>query len=109
MKKNNSPETCFSTTNWEKAKKLIDFRISVSGMGKFYVTYPPEENKINDGVKRLPKNPEDVYDVYEAFGGGVIVFKSPKHEFRFDKNQGLLDASETDKSLAQKVFCYLVK
>lgn len=97
MNKKGNSESCFSTVNWEKAKELIDFRISVSGMGKFYVTYPPETTKFNDGNKRLATKPDDVYDVYMEFGAREIVLKSPNHEFRFDKEKGLLHADQVDE------------
>lgn len=100
---------CFSSENFEKVKDDIVFRISVSGMGKYYVPFPPEKERIQDGVKRPAKNPDQVYDVSYKEDSQLIVCKSPKHHFSFHKDSGLQEASEVDEDLGMRLFCYLVR
>lgn len=100
---------CFSSENFEKVKKDIAFRVSVSGMGKYYITYPTEKGRIQDGVKRPAKNPDQVYDVYYEEDSQLIIFKSPKHHFSFHKKSGLQQPDEVEKDLGMKLFCYLVQ
>ncbi len=100
---------CFSSKNFEKVKNQIAFRISVSGMGKYYVTFPPEKGKVQDGIKRPPKNPDQVYDVYYIEETQFIVCKSPKHSFSFHKENGLQRADNVDRELGLKLFCHLAQ
>ena len=73
-----TPISCFSADNFQKAKEQINFRISVSGMGKFYIEHPADSSAPNDGKKRPPRFPERVYDTYLDLSGDIIHFKSPK-------------------------------
>lgn len=107
--KNPDPTSCFNTENFAKAREIINFRISVSGMGKFYITFPKEENRVNDGVKRLPKNPDDVFDVFTDMNSKIITMKSPKHSFQFEETTGLQDQGKVEAGLANELFCYLLK
>ncbi|MFT5262688.1 MAG: hypothetical protein ACI8YQ_001425 [Polaribacter sp.] len=104
---NMKTKSCFSSESFEKLKKNIAFRISVSGMGKYYVTFPPEKGRVQDGVKRPAKNPDQVYDVYYEGDTQLIVFKSPKHHFSFHKESGLQQPDEVEKGLGMKLFCHL--
>jgi len=106
---NNTSNNCFSSDNFQQAVEIIEFRISVSGMGKFYITYPKEEGQKNDGRKRLPKNPDDVFDIYMDTDSKEIIMKSPKHHFRFHAQKGLFDRQKVNNGLADELFCYLLK
>jgi DUF4097 and DUF4098 domain-containing protein YvlB len=103
---------CFSSENFTKVKDYIDSRILTSGMGKFYVEYPPDPEKINDGKMRSSNHPENVFDIHIDKATGQIVFENQRIKFVFHSTKGLIskkNRTKQDKKLAHEIFCYLLR
>jgi hypothetical protein len=102
---------CFSPENFLKVKDYIIIRLSVSGMGKLYVEYPPDSTRINDGIMRPSNHPENVYDVRFDENTNQIIFKNENFEFYFHSKDGLVhntNQAENERVLANDIFCYLL-
>ena len=112
MKTNN----CFNPENYTTVENYIAFRLSVSGMGKYYLEYPVPTEIIKDekpGNKKLPVHPENVYDIYIDKSAKQLVFENKPAKFIFDPQKGFLNQDqkfgEKESSLADDIFCHLLK
>lgn len=102
---------CFTAQNFSKLKEYIQATILTSGMGKYYVEYPPDKTQVNDGNKHLSKHPENVYDIFYNDSLNQIIFKSKNAEFGFMQNGALMgnkQKTETEQDLAENLFCYIL-
>ncbi|MFC2092327.1 hypothetical protein ACFLSV_00365 [Bacteroidota bacterium] len=102
---------CFSPENFLKVKEYIILRLGVSGMGKFYVEYPPDSTRLNDGVMRPSNHPENVFDIRFDETTDQIVFENETVEFNFHSEEGLVykkNQTEKEHCLANDIFCYLL-
>ena len=102
---------CFNPENFLKVKGYIVFRISVSGMGKFYEEYPPDSTRINDGIMRLSNHPDNVFDIRFDENTNQIVFKNGTIELDFHPTEGFINKenkTEIEKGLANDIFCYIL-
>jgi hypothetical protein len=105
-------KNCFNTGNFNKLKNYIETRILYSGMGKYYLEYPPDPDYINDGIMRLPNHPENVYDIYTIKNNEQIVFENKLRKFAFHSKKGLVNERrmvKKEKKLAHEIFCYLLQ
>ncbi len=108
-------KNCFNEENYKAVKEYVNFSISVSGMGKFYVEYPvpvKKEKEEKPGNKTLPENPANVYDVYIDATTQYVVFQNKPRKFTFDNEKGFINASsspiESDIVVANGIFCHLL-
>jgi hypothetical protein len=102
---------CFNPENFLKVKEYILQRLLVSGMGKFYVEYPPDTTKINDGIMKPSNHPENVFDIRFDETSDQIVFESPTIYISFHSKDGFIhrmNITEREKLLANDIFCYLL-
>ena len=104
-------ENCFSSLNFSIIKDHIQNVISISGMGKYYIEYPPDKSQINDGNKHPSKNPENVYDISYNDSLKRIIFKNDNNEFFFKQDEGLISRKQysvAKQNLADNLFCYIL-
>jgi len=102
---------CFSPENFLKVKEYIILRLGVSGMGKFYVEYPPDSTQLNGGIMRPSNHPENVFDIHFDETTDQIVFENETFEFNFHSEEGLVykkNQTEKEHCLANNIFCYLL-
>ncbi|MEO8666178.1 MAG: hypothetical protein ABI462_11855 [Ignavibacteria bacterium] len=102
---------CYTPASFSMLKKYIADRIATSGMGKFYVEYPPDPEWIDDGIKRPSKHPENVYDVTYNSTVDQIHFENKKNTFIFFSKEGLLlkmGRTNSDIDLANKIYCFMI-
>ncbi|MDQ3021646.1 MAG: hypothetical protein M3R36_13915 [Bacteroidota bacterium] len=49
---NTRTKSCFSPKNFSQLIEYIQTRIKFSGIGKFYLKYPPDKTQPDDSIKR---------------------------------------------------------
>jgi hypothetical protein len=102
------PNDCWASIYWDKLSAHIQFRLSVSGMGKYYVEFPAVEQP-QDGIKRGPVEPNNTYSL--RVQEQEIHCQSPLYHFIYRQGEGLLaeGLSSEELALAQALYAYLVE
>jgi len=104
-------KNCFTSNTFITVKTYILSEINHSSSGtKFYLEYPVDTNKVNDGVMRPSKHPENVFDIRFDEKTGQIIFNNKLHFYCFNETTGFVKQKEhkdADVQLANNIFCFL--
>lgn len=106
----NNRQDCFSATHFQQVRGYVEERINLSGMGKFYLEFPPPP-AAPDGRKRPPQNLQQVFDINVDPRSRLLLLRQGSQIIYIHPTQGLqLDQHATaDVLRADAIFCHLLQ